>query len=57
MISYNPPILLKLILGGSKNLLDREQEQSLKEVPLKEPQPAAQAEKNVLEDVRSQTGL
>ena len=50
-------MLLKLILGESKNLLDREQEQSLKEVPLKEPQPAAQAEKNVLEDVRSQTGL
>ena len=29
----------------------------MKEVPLKEPHPAAQAEKNVLEDERSQTGL
>ena len=38
-------------------VLDREQEQSLKEVPLKEPQPAAQAEKKVLEEARSQTGL
>ena len=38
-------------------LLDGEQEQSVKDVPLKEPHPAAQAEKKVLEDDRSQTGL